>query len=170
MIFVQLYQDWGLIKLFNYKTIFIIILTITTSGIFIFFNRMHHVNNYLNLSCSAKGILSVNGYTLNYVSSYRFKNNGRGATTLTGKIQSKDGELYNIGLQFNFNYDIESGVVMLKTTNIVSQVENTASEEVIKRVFPPIYYKINSVHNVAIVKMGSGYRFDFNTYPIMYCY
>ena len=147
---------------------FLIIVSVSVSVFFAY--KFHVSENSFHLSCSAKGVLSVNGYTLTYVSSYRFKKNGKGATALTGKLESKDGTVDNIGLQVYFDYNIDSGLLLLKTINIVKQVENTASDEVIAKVFPSVYYRLNSLHNVAIFKMGSGYRFDFNTYPILYCY
>lgn len=169
MIFVLLCRGLGMIKLFYSKTIFCLFFLITTGALFCFY-KYHSGEKSFNLACSAKGILSVNDYTLTYVSSYRFKKNGKGATALTGRLEGKDGVVDKVGLQIYFDYSIDSGLLMLKTINIVKQVENTASDEVIKKVFPSIYYRLNSIHNVAIFKMGSGYRFDFNTYPILYCY
>ncbi|HBT2490141.1 TPA: hypothetical protein MBD98_004524 [Klebsiella aerogenes] len=160
-----------MIKLFDTKMMVILFVsTLSLAGMLYYFHGFHSVNRGFNLACSSKGVMSVNGYTLNYVSSYRFKNNGRGATALTGKIQDKDGAIKNIGLQIYFDYNFDSGLLMLKTINIVKQVENAASEDLIKKVFPSIYYRVNSMHTIAIFEMGSGYRFDFNTYPVMYCY
>ncbi|HBM2987482.1 TPA: hypothetical protein OMS29_004946 [Klebsiella aerogenes] len=160
-----------MIKFFNSKKMLFLSFAMTViTGVFMFFYSAHSIKKGFNLSCSVKGIISVNGYTLTYVSSYRFKRNHKGATALTGKLEGSDGSINNVGLQIYFDYNIDSGMLMLRTTNIVRQVENTASEEVIKKVFPSVYYRINNVHNVAIFKMGSGYRFDFNTYPVMYCY
>lgn len=61
--------------------------------------------------------------------------NGKGATALTGRLEGKDGVVDKVGLQIYFDYSMDSGLLMLKTINIVKQVENTASDEVIKKFF-----------------------------------
>lgn len=148
----------------------LILYFLLTLPVCVYFYSKHHASNGINLSCSSKGILEVNGYNLQFVSSYRFNTNGKGATSVTGKIINTEGLIEKVGLQVYFDYTFESGMLMLKTTHIVKQVENTASDDIIKKVFPSVYYRINSEHKVAIFKMGSGYRFDFNTYPANYCY
>lgn len=124
----------------------------------------------INLTCQSRGVIFVNGYTLRYVNTYRFNKNGTGASSVSGNVEDISGIANKIGIQIYFNYSLESGFLTLKNTNIIKQVENTATDEIIQKIFPPLYYKMNSEHKIVLMKMGDGYRIDYNTFPVSYCY
>lgn len=124
----------------------------------------------LDISCKSKGILSVNNLKFKYVNSYRFYKDGKGASSVSGDVTDSSERKERVGLQIYFDYSFESGLLTLRTTKIVLQVENKASNETIKKIFPPLYYSVGSEHKIAVMKMGSGYRFDYNAFPVNYCY
>ncbi len=145
-------------------------LALSIFSLFLWFAFDFQENKVIELSCKAKGIIHANGYELSYVNSYRFNKNGTGASAVSGIARNNPNVAEQIGVQIYFKYRLDNGLLTMETTDVVMQTENTASDHTIHKLFPSLYYRVGSVHKVAIFKMGSGYRLDYNTYPVNYCY
>lgn len=81
----------------------------------------------LDMSCKSKGTLSVNNLKFKYVNSYRFYKDGKGESSVSGDVTDSSERKERVGLQIYFDYSFESGILTLRTTKIVLQVENKAS-------------------------------------------
>lgn len=123
----------------------------------------------VNIACNAKGVLSVNELELKYVNAYRFSQNGKGASSISGKIYKNGDVIGTVGLQIYFDYLFNSGMLTLHTTKVNYNVENNVSISLISKLFPAMYYAVGSEQKIAIFKMGNGYRLDYNAFPINYC-
>ncbi|HEX4503940.1 MAG TPA: hypothetical protein VH187_22675 [Scandinavium sp.] len=123
-----------------------------------------------NVSCKAFGAVTINGYTLDYVSSYRLNKNGMGAVTISGKVFRKDEYLGVLGLQTLFKYISNEELIHVTSLKSYKQIENEISDEVIAKVIPKAYYLPGSTQIIGLVKLGNGYRLDYNSYPTTYCY
>lgn len=123
-----------------------------------------------NVACKAFGAVTINGYTLDYVSSYRLNKNGMGAVTISGKVYKKAEYLGVLGLQSLFKYTSNEELINVTSLKSYKQIENEISDEVIAKVIPKAYYLPGSTQIIGLMKFGNGYRLDYNAYPTTYCY
>lgn len=132
--------------------------------------RHMSIAHTLDISCKSKGVWVINDYTFRFVNSFVLNSDGSGASAFSGKVVDSQGGTSKIGIQIYFDYSFESGMLDLRTNHIVKQVDNTASDQIIQSILPSIYSFKDGKHKIAIFKVGSGYRLDYNTYPGNYCY
>ncbi|BDH47355.1 hypothetical protein TUM12370_33990 [Salmonella enterica subsp. enterica serovar Choleraesuis] len=122
------------------------------------------------LDCSAKGQISVNKMILHYVNSYHFSPDGNGVSSVSGWLKNEHGAVDNVGIQLYFSYTLDSGMLTLKNKYTNISTENTVSAEVLKKLFPAVYWKKDSEQKIYAYAMGGGYRFNYGPFPVNFCY
>lgn len=164
-----------MLKIFNVKMLLLIIL----AGVFLFIiliiNRGSCLGNLfslksLDLSCNAYGSIYVNGYNFQYVENYRFYKNSNGNLAVSGKVFDRNGFLGIVGLKTSFSYSYSNGMVTMRTTDSITQVDNSLSKNILLNIMPSAFINKNEKQIMMLYKLGDGYRIDFNTHPTAYCY
>jgi hypothetical protein len=128
------------------------------------------VSQGYSVACKAFGYVSLSGYKLRYVSSYRLNINGIGAITITGKVFQEGRYLGSLGLQTLFKYHSNEDILNVTSLKNNKQPENEVSDEVIAKIMPKVYYQPGATQLISMGKLGNGYRMDYNSYPTAYCY
>ncbi len=124
----------------------------------------------LDISCNAYGRIYVNGYKFQYVENYRFYKSKNGNLAISGNVFDKDKFLGIVGLKISFSYNYSNGMVTMKTTDSIIQVDNSINKNILLSIIPSAFLNKNEKQLMVLYKLGGGYRIDFNTHPTAYCY